>query len=122
MALCKTGSAYFAPALGDRHGGELHLRPEAGASGGGAAQASRINGFFMGVRCQIGSGGIEKITELKPTRARQGRAAGEIVHLGEERTAMRSELWHPTLEDRRLLSAMKLISGTPPMVRSRHGR
>jgi malate dehydrogenase len=67
VALYKTGSAYFAPGglaiamaesfVFDRKRVLPARRCSRGSTG--------INGFFMGVPVQIGSGGVEKIIELK---------------------------------------------------------
>jgi len=67
VALYKTGSAYFAPAASAIAMAESYVFDRKRVLPAAALLEGQygINGFFMGVPVQIGSGGVEKIIEFK---------------------------------------------------------
>jgi malate dehydrogenase len=67
VALYKTGSAYFAPAASAIAMAESYVFDRKRVLPAAALLVGQygINGFFMGVPVQIGSGGVEKIIEFK---------------------------------------------------------
>jgi malate dehydrogenase len=71
VALYKTGSAYFAPAASAIAMAESYLQDRKRILPAAAYLDGQygINGYFMGVPCQIGAGGVEKIHALELNEA-----------------------------------------------------
>jgi malate dehydrogenase len=69
VALYKTGSAYFAPAASAIAMAESYLfdRKRVLPCAAYLDGPYGIKGYFMGVPCQIGAGGVEKVLELQLT-------------------------------------------------------
>ncbi len=67
VSLYKTGSAYFAPAASAIAMAESYLFDRKRVLPAAALLDGQygIKGFFMGVPCQIGAGGVEKILEVE---------------------------------------------------------
>ena len=73
VGLLKTGSAYYAPAVGDRHGGS-YLKDKKRVLPCAAHLTGQygVNDIYVGVPVVIGANGVERIAEITPERRGQG--------------------------------------------------
>jgi len=85
VALLKTGSAYYTPALATAQMAQSIVRDQKRVMPCAAYcdKEYGIGGYFVGVPCLLGTNGVEKIFELKLTPEEQAAFATSIDHVKE---------------------------------------
>ncbi|MHC4715991.1 MAG: malate dehydrogenase [Planctomycetota bacterium] len=85
VALLKTGSAYYAPAAASVQMAEAILRDRKRIlpCAGYCNRQYNVGGYFVGVPCLLGAGGVEKIVELDLTAEERAAFNGSVQHVKE---------------------------------------
>jgi len=85
VSLLKTGSAYYAPSAASVQMAEAILRDRKRVLPA-AAYCNReynVGGYFVGVPCLLGAGGVEKVIELDLTAEERAAFNGSVQHVKE---------------------------------------
>ncbi|KPK85747.1 MAG: malate dehydrogenase [Phycisphaerae bacterium SM23_33] len=85
VALLKTGSAYYAPAAASVQMAEAVLldRKRLLPCSAYCNRQYNVGGYFVGVPCLLGAGGVEKVVELDLTAEERAAFNGSVQHVKE---------------------------------------
>jgi malate dehydrogenase len=85
VALLKTGSAYYAPAAASAQMAEAVLldRKRLLPCSAYCNRQYNVGGYFVGVPCLLGAGGVEKVVELDLTAEERAAFNGSVQHVKE---------------------------------------
>jgi malate dehydrogenase len=83
--LLKTGSAYYAPAAATVQMAEAIIKDKRRILPCAAycEKEYGVGGYFVGVPCVLGKGGVEKVVELKLTGEESKLFAASVAHVKE---------------------------------------